>query len=230
MLSFSLSLTMFLLCRCCWCFCCVLQSRRPSFCPINETEDREGAEDCGKTAVVFSLKNEVGCLVKALRLFQVRRHTCSCFTWSLSFMTTVTSPPPLLWTAPALLPPFLQEKRVNLKHIESRVSRRVTNEVEIFADCSCSPKEFNELLQHLKDHVNIISFNTSAHVWSAEAGTNTWALTWCRKTMMSSGWLLPSVLLTKWAGSCFPCSLLTDPHIKRWWWAASSCLTHQIIV
>lgn len=47
------------------------QSRRPSFCPINENEGKDGAEDCGKTAVVFSIKNEVGCLVKALRLFQV---------------------------------------------------------------------------------------------------------------------------------------------------------------
>ncbi|GLD70681.1 tryptophan 5-hydroxylase 2 isoform X1 [Lates japonicus] len=49
------------------------------------------------------------------------------------------------------------------------MSKRVTNEVEIFADCSCSKKEFNELLEHLKDHVNIISFNTPAHIWSAEA-------------------------------------------------------------
>ncbi|CAI5668426.1 tryptophan 5-hydroxylase 2 [Oreochromis niloticus] len=106
-------------------------SRRPSFCPINEKPDKEGAEDSGKTAVVFSLKNEVGCLVKALRLFQ--------------------------------------EKHVNLNHIESRMSKRVPNEVEIFADCSCSKKEFNELLEHLKDHVNIVSFNTPAHVWCVEA-------------------------------------------------------------
>uniref|UniRef100_A0A674MDY4 Tryptophan 5-hydroxylase 2 n=1 Tax=Takifugu rubripes TaxID=31033 RepID=A0A674MDY4_TAKRU len=105
-------------------------SRRPSFCPINEAADGEAAEAAGKTAVIFSLKNEVGCLVKALRLFQ--------------------------------------EKRVNLRHIESRASRRLTDEVEIFADCSCGPKEFNELLEHLKDHVNIISFNTPVHVWSAE--------------------------------------------------------------
>lgn len=60
---------------------------------------------------------------------------------------------------------------MNLNHIESRASKRVPNEVEIFADCSCSKKEFNELLQYLKDHVNILSFNTPAHVWSAEAGT-----------------------------------------------------------
>lgn len=50
------------------------------------------------------------------------------------------------------------------------MSKRIANEVEIYADCSCSKKEFNELLQHLKDHVNIISFNTPAHVWSTEAG------------------------------------------------------------
>uniref|UniRef100_A0A3Q3F8P1 Tryptophan 5-hydroxylase 2 n=1 Tax=Labrus bergylta TaxID=56723 RepID=A0A3Q3F8P1_9LABR len=110
----------------------VVQSRRQSFCPIKEKPDSEGAaEDSGKTAVIFSLKNEVGCLVRALRVFQ--------------------------------------EKRVNLNHIESRVSRRVLGEVEIFADCSCSKKEFNELLQILRDHVNIVSFNTAEHTWSAEA-------------------------------------------------------------
>lgn len=102
-------------------------------------------------------------MVRALRLFQVSTRVC----FLLRSLQT-SHPPPS--------PPFLsspQEKRVNLRHIESRVSRRVTDEVEIFADCSCSQKEFNELLEHLKDHVNIISFNTPAHVWSAEAGTNT---------------------------------------------------------
>ncbi|XP_055011304.1 tryptophan 5-hydroxylase 2 [Boleophthalmus pectinirostris] len=105
-------------------------SRRPSFCPINEKQEKQ-SEDSGRTAVVFSLKNEVGGLVRALRVFQ--------------------------------------ERRVNLNHIESRVSKRVLNEVEIFADCSCSKKEFNELLQNLKDHVNIISYNTPINAWSAEA-------------------------------------------------------------
>lgn len=38
----------------------------------------ESASESGKTAVVFSLKNEVGGLVKALRLFQVTltNHFC----------------------------------------------------------------------------------------------------------------------------------------------------------
>lgn len=122
--------------------------------------DGEAAEAAGKTAVVFSLKNEVGCLVRALRLFQVGR--------PVHFLLGA-----LLAPRPPPSPPLLsspQEKRVNLRHIESRASRRLTGEVEIFADCSCSQKEFNELLEHLKDHVNIISFNTPAHVWSAEAG------------------------------------------------------------
>uniref|UniRef100_A0AAV2L1B2 Tryptophan 5-hydroxylase 2 n=1 Tax=Knipowitschia caucasica TaxID=637954 RepID=A0AAV2L1B2_KNICA len=103
-------------------------SRRPSFCPIDEKKDSDADS---RTAVVFSLKNEVGGLVRALRVFQ--------------------------------------ERRVNLNHIESRVSRRLLNEVEIFADCSCSKKEFNELLQQLKDHVNIVSYNTPMNAWSAEA-------------------------------------------------------------
>lgn len=59
---------------------------------------------------------------------------------------------------------------MNLSHIESRRSKRVTNEVEIYAECNCTKKEFNELVQHLKDHVNIVSYNTPQHVWSAETG------------------------------------------------------------
>lgn len=59
---------------------------------------------------------------------------------------------------------------MNLAHIESRMSKRIATEVEIYADCSCSKKEFNELLEHLKDQVNIISFNTPQNQWSTEAG------------------------------------------------------------
>ncbi|XP_050991474.1 tryptophan 5-hydroxylase 2 [Labeo rohita] len=107
--------------------------RRTSFNRIDERPDKEepkSTHDLGKLAVIFSLKNEVGCLVKALRLFQ--------------------------------------EKHVNLAHIESRRSKRLSNEVEIYAECNCTKKEFNELVQHLKDHVNIVSYNTPQHVWSAE--------------------------------------------------------------
>uniref|UniRef100_A0A8C5EEH3 Tryptophan 5-hydroxylase 2 n=1 Tax=Gouania willdenowi TaxID=441366 RepID=A0A8C5EEH3_GOUWI len=94
-------------------------SRRQSFAPISEKPEREE-----NTAVVFSLKNEVGGLIKALQVFQ--------------------------------------EQRVNLRHIESRLSKRVPNEVEIYADCSCSSEEFLQLLQVLQGHVNVISSNTHA--------------------------------------------------------------------
>lgn len=173
------------------CLCCCLQSRRTSFCPIDEKPDNESAEDSGKMAVVFSLKNEVGCLVKALRLFQVREphpgehpyyliHIHSQNWQVITFITArfflnifVCSLLPLPLHLSSILFPLLQEKRVNLNHIESRMSKRIHNEVEIFASCKCSKKEFNELLEHLKDNVNILSFNTPVHVWSAEAGTNT---------------------------------------------------------
>ncbi|KFV04055.1 Tryptophan 5-hydroxylase 2, partial [Pterocles gutturalis] len=86
----------------------------------------------GKTAVVFSLKNEVGGLVKALRLFQ--------------------------------------EKHVSMVHIESRKSKRRSSEVEIFVDCDCSKKEFNELIQLLKFQTNIVSLNPPENIWTDEEG------------------------------------------------------------
>ncbi|XP_057692291.1 tryptophan 5-hydroxylase 2-like isoform X2 [Corythoichthys intestinalis] len=98
-------------------------SRRPSYTPAAESVGGPGR------AVVFSLKNEVGRLVRALRLFQ--------------------------------------EKRVNLKHIESRASRRAADEVEILVDCVCDEKDFEELLEVLKERVDILSSDTPERVWAA---------------------------------------------------------------
>ncbi|NXT27820.1 TPH2 hydroxylase, partial [Syrrhaptes paradoxus] len=92
----------------------------------------ESLSEGGKTAVVFSLKNEVGGLVKALRLFQ--------------------------------------EKHVSMVHIESRKSKRRSSEVEIFVDCDCSKKEFNELIQLLKFQTNIVSLNPPENIWTDEEG------------------------------------------------------------
>ncbi|NXS55330.1 TPH2 hydroxylase, partial [Brachypteracias leptosomus] len=92
----------------------------------------ESVSEGGKTAVVFSLKNEVGGLVKALRLFQ--------------------------------------EKHVSMVHIESRKSKRRSSEVEIFVDCDCSKKEFNELIQLLKFQTNIVSLNPPENIWTDEEG------------------------------------------------------------
>ncbi|XP_044834816.1 tryptophan 5-hydroxylase 2 isoform X2 [Mauremys mutica] len=90
----------------------------------------ESVSESGKTAVVFSLKNEVGGLVKALRLFQ--------------------------------------EKHVSMVHIESRKSKRRNSEVEIFVDCDCSKKEFNELIQSLKFQTNIVTLNPPENIWTDE--------------------------------------------------------------
>lgn len=65
---------------------------------------------------------------------------------------------------------LLKEKHVNLAHIESRRCKRIPTEVEIYAEFNCTKKEFNELVQYLKDHVNILSYNTPQHVWSADGG------------------------------------------------------------
>ncbi|XP_067420027.1 tryptophan 5-hydroxylase 2 isoform X1 [Emydura macquarii macquarii] len=90
----------------------------------------ESVSESGKTAVVFSLKNEIGGLVKALRLFQ--------------------------------------EKHVSMVHIESRKSKRRNSEVEIFVDCDCSKKEFNELIQLLKFQTNIVTLNPPENIWTDE--------------------------------------------------------------
>nr|XP_014351280.1 PREDICTED: tryptophan 5-hydroxylase 2 isoform X1 [Latimeria chalumnae] len=90
----------------------------------------EGAGESGKTSLVFSLKNEVGGLVKALNLFQ--------------------------------------EKHVNLVHIESRKSKRRNSEVDIFVDCECKKKEFNELVQLLKFHPDLISLTQPENIWTSK--------------------------------------------------------------
>lgn len=55
-------------------FCaCVLQMNKSTFPKIEENKDNKTAStERGQAAVVFSLKNEVGGLVKALKLFQVK--------------------------------------------------------------------------------------------------------------------------------------------------------------
>lgn len=52
----------------------------------------ETAPDSGKTAVVFSLRNEVGGLVKALKLFQVSvRHHCTTLKGTVCLVTNLSS-------------------------------------------------------------------------------------------------------------------------------------------
>ncbi|KFV67973.1 Tryptophan 5-hydroxylase 2, partial [Dryobates pubescens] len=63
-----------------------------------------------------------------------------------------------------------QEKHVSMVHIESRRSKRRSSEVEIFVDCDCSKKEFNELIQLLKFQTHIVSLNPPENIWTDEEG------------------------------------------------------------
>ncbi|NXL91767.1 TPH2 hydroxylase, partial [Alectura lathami] len=63
-----------------------------------------------------------------------------------------------------------REKHVSMVHIESRKSKRRNSEVEIFVDCDCSKKEFNELIQLLKFQTNIVSLNPPENIWTDEEG------------------------------------------------------------
>lgn len=42
--------------------------------------------------------------------------------------------------------------------------------MEIFVDCDCSKKEFNELIQLLKFQTNIVSLNPPENIWTDEEG------------------------------------------------------------
>lgn len=55
-------------------------------------------------------------------------------------------------------------------HIESRKSKRRNSEVEIFVDCDCTKKEFNELIQLLKYETNIVTLNPPENIWTDEEG------------------------------------------------------------
>ncbi|RXM99974.1 Tryptophan 5-hydroxylase 2 [Acipenser ruthenus] len=61
-----------------------------------------------------------------------------------------------------------KEKHVNLVHIESRKSKRRNSEVEIYADCDCSKKEFNELILVLKLHSSSITLNPPDSMWTEQ--------------------------------------------------------------
>lgn len=61
---------------CHYCF----QLNKSTFTKIEENPEKKNTSEKGRATVIFSLKNEVGGLVKALRLFQVRTNLLhSCF-------------------------------------------------------------------------------------------------------------------------------------------------------
>ncbi len=51
---------------------------------------------------------------------------------------------------------YVQEKHVNLIHIESRKSKRRNSDFEIFVDCDTDHEQLKELTQLLRTHTDIV--------------------------------------------------------------------------
>lgn len=56
---------------------------------------------------------------------------------------------------------YVQDKRVNLFHIESHKSKRSDSHFEIFVDCDCDQEHVRELSQQLRNHTDIIEITPS---------------------------------------------------------------------
>lgn len=86
----------------------------------------------GENAMVFALHNQVGGLVRALRVFQVNS-------------------PEHLDLSEALISKIYQELGINVHHIESRRSKRKESEYEIFVNIDCDDAQrINDLMHHLR--------------------------------------------------------------------------------
>ncbi|CAL9696953.1 unnamed protein product [Knipowitschia caucasica] len=95
---------------------------KSTFSKIEENSETKNTEsEKGRATIIFSLKNEVGGLVKALKLFQ--------------------------------------ENHVNLVHIESRKSKKRNSEFEIFVDCDSNNGQLSEIIQLLRNHVNVVEMD-----------------------------------------------------------------------
>ena len=56
---------------------------------------------------------------------------------------------------------YVQEKHVNLIHIESRKSKRRDSDFEIFVDCDSDHAQLKELTQLLRTHTDIVEITPS---------------------------------------------------------------------
>lgn len=67
----------------------------------------------------------------------------------------------------------LQENHVNLVHIESRKSKRRNSEFEIFVDCDSNHEQLNEIIQLLREHVNVVDMEPPDNSCLHEKGEQT---------------------------------------------------------
>ncbi|KAG7278856.1 hypothetical protein CRUP_010419 [Coryphaenoides rupestris] len=56
---------------------------------------------------------------------------------------------------------YVQEKHVNLVHIESRKSKRRNSDFEIFVDCDSNNEQLKELTHLLRKHANVVEMDPS---------------------------------------------------------------------
>lgn len=64
----------------------------------------------------------------------------------------------------------VQEKHVNLVHIESRKSKRRNSDFEIFVDCDTDNEQLKELTQLLREHTDIVEITPSENFTIPEDG------------------------------------------------------------
>lgn len=93
------------------------------------------------TSFIFSIKNRVGGLAKALKVFQVKFHKENEKQKSIVVVL------------------FLKENGINVVHIESRLSRRTNSEYEIYVDLEADRSRINESVQQLKREVSCVRFD-----------------------------------------------------------------------
>lgn len=91
------------------------------------------------TSFIFSIKNRVGGLARALKVFQVSA-VCSSEMYSIDG-------------------PFSKENGINVVHIESRRSRRANSEYEIYVDLEADRSRVSESMQQLKRQVSCVRFD-----------------------------------------------------------------------
>ena len=67
----------------------------------------------------------------------------------------------------------VQDKHVNLVHIESRKSKRRNSDFEIFVDCDSNNEQLKELTHLLRKHTNIVEMDPPDHSGVLEEGNHT---------------------------------------------------------
>lgn len=128
---------------------------------------------CRKKAatIIFTLKNEVSGLVKALKLFQVGvlwvdfkifssdAHVfLKCQMLNHLLLHTLLK---LDCVRNRLWAVSVQEKHVSLVHIESRKSKRRDSDFEVFVDCDSEHEQLKELTELLRKHTEIVEITPS---------------------------------------------------------------------